>query len=62
MSTDQQRYSIENQKQTIARYALSHDTKIVRTYVDAGRSGLKFETREALKRLISDVRGGKCRV
>lgn len=57
VSTDHQRYSIENQVQTIARYAQSFDIQIVRTYVDAGRSGLKFETREGLRQLISDVRG-----
>ena len=59
MSTDHQRYSIENQKQNIARYALLHDIKIVSTYTDDGRSGLKFETRGGLKELIGDVREGR---
>ncbi len=55
MSTDHQRYSIENQKQAIAEYALLHDLKIVRTYADEGRSGLNIKRRDALKRLLSDV-------
>jgi len=55
MSTDHQRYSIENQKQAIAEYALLHDLEIVRTYADEGRSGLHIKRRDALKRLLSDV-------
>ena len=56
MSTDHQRYSIENQKEVIARYARFRGIDIVRTYVDAGRSGLTIELREGLKQLISEVR------
>ena len=59
MSTDHQKYSIENQKQIIAEYALCHDTEVVRTYIDAGRSGLLLKGRDALKRLISDVQEGR---
>jgi DNA invertase Pin-like site-specific DNA recombinase len=55
MSADQQRYSIENQQQVIARYALSHGIEVVRTYVDAGRSGLTFDNRQAMKQLVFDV-------
>ena len=57
-STDRQQYSIENQKQVIAEYALCHDIEIVRTYADAGRSGLQIEGRDALKQLIYDVQNG----
>lgn len=58
MSTDHQRYSIENQKQAIAEYALLHELKIVRTYADEGRSGVHFKRRDALKQLLSDVQNG----
>ncbi len=56
MSTDHQKYSTENQKDAIAAYAARHNLTIVRTYADEGRSGLRLEGREALKRLIADVR------
>ena len=59
MSTDHQKCSTENQKQIIAEYALCHDTEVVRTYIDAGRSGLLLKGRDALKRLISDVQEGR---
>src|SRR6266850_6586843 len=42
MSTDYQRYSIENQAATIASYAAQHNLTIVRTYSDKGRSGLRI--------------------
>ena len=38
MSTDMQRYSLENQSEAIATYALKHGLTIVRSYEDAGRS------------------------
>ncbi|WP_369720175.1 recombinase family protein [Bradyrhizobium sp. LLZ17] len=56
MSTDHQKYSTENQKDAIAAYAARHNLTIVRTYEDAGRSGLRIEGRDALKQLIEDVR------
>jgi len=40
MSTDYQRYSIENQAAVIAAYAQAHGFTIVRTYRDEGESGL----------------------
>ena len=58
MSTDHQKYSIANQAALIATYALAHDLTIVRSYEDAGRSGLSTEGRGALLRLISDVSSG----
>jgi DNA invertase Pin-like site-specific DNA recombinase len=58
MSTDNQKYSIQNQSDAIAAYAGVHDLRIVRTYADDGRSGLRFDSRDALKTLISDVRNG----
>ena len=55
MSTDHQKYSTENQADAIRHYAATRGIEIVRTYADAGKSGLKIEGRDALKRLIDDV-------
>jgi DNA invertase Pin-like site-specific DNA recombinase len=49
MSTDYQRYSIENQAAVIAAYAQLHDLSIVRTYRDEGESGLKLKNRAGLR-------------
>ena len=40
MSTDYQKYSIDNQEEIIAAYAALHNFTIVRKYIDAGKSGL----------------------
>jgi DNA invertase Pin-like site-specific DNA recombinase len=45
MSTDKQRYSIENQAAVIATYAHAHGLTIVRTYRDEGESGLRIKNR-----------------
>nr|WP_283828703.1 recombinase family protein [Bradyrhizobium diazoefficiens] len=58
MSTDLQKYSLENQASAIAAYAAQRGLEIVRDYVDSGRSGVTIENREALQRLIADVRAG----
>jgi DNA invertase Pin-like site-specific DNA recombinase len=58
MSTDLQRYSIENQAAVIAAYAQLHGMSIVRTYRDEGISGLKIKNRMGLTELIEDVRCG----
>jgi DNA invertase Pin-like site-specific DNA recombinase len=55
MSTEHQKYSIENQADTIRRYASARGMEIVRTYADEGKSGLTLDGRDALKRLIDDV-------
>jgi len=60
MSTDHQRYSTENQAEAIRRYAASRGFAIVSTYADEGKSGLRIDGRDALKRLISDVTAGQC--
>src|SRR5882724_11562842 len=59
MSTDHQKYSTENQADVIAAYAARRNLTIVRTYADEGRSGLRIDNREALPRLIDDVRAGR---
>src|SRR5689334_15572248 len=58
MSTDYQRYSIENQAAVIAAYAQLHGLEIVRTYRDAGESGLKLKNRAGLIQLLDDVQSG----
>lgn len=55
MSTDHQRYSIENQSATTHAYAMSHGMKIVISYRDEGKSGLSIGGRNALCKLIEDV-------
>jgi DNA invertase Pin-like site-specific DNA recombinase len=58
MSTELQRYSIQNQAATIAAYAQQRNLSIVRTYVDEGRSGLRIKGRPGLIELIEDVQSG----
>ncbi|MGY8631851.1 recombinase family protein [Bradyrhizobium sp. 14AA] len=55
MSTDHQQYSIENQAAVIATYAELHNLTIVRTYRDAGESGLKIDNRRGITKLIDDI-------
>jgi DNA invertase Pin-like site-specific DNA recombinase len=59
MSTDHQRYSIDNQAQVIRAYADRRGMIIVRTYADQGKSGLNITHRQALKQLIKDVITGE---
>lgn len=59
MSTEMQQYSIENQAAAIAIYAAQNGLKIVQSYEDAARSGLRIEKRDGLKRLLSDVVSGR---
>ncbi len=55
MSTEHQKYSTENQSDIIAEYAERNGMQVIRTYADEGKSGLKIEGRNALKRLIANV-------
>jgi DNA invertase Pin-like site-specific DNA recombinase len=55
MSTDHQKYSIQNQVDAIAEYAALRGFSLTRTYADEGRSGLRLDGRNALKQLIADV-------
>ncbi|MGJ4950032.1 recombinase family protein [Bradyrhizobium sp. HKCCYLS20291] len=59
MSTDYQRYSIQNQAAVIAAYAHAHGLAIVKTYADYGESGLKIKNRPGLSSLIEDVSNGR---
>ncbi|MEM5405110.1 recombinase family protein [Paraburkholderia unamae] len=58
MSTDHQQYSTENQRMAIAEYARTHGMRVVRTYLDEGKSGLTISGRPGLKRLIAEVTQG----
>jgi DNA invertase Pin-like site-specific DNA recombinase len=58
MSTDLQQYSTENQSDKIREYAANRGIKIVRTYADAGKSGLNIGNRLSLQQLIKDVDSG----
>lgn len=59
MSTEHQQYSTENQRGKIREYADRRQIEIVRTYTDAGKSGLRIDGRAALQKLIGDVQSGK---
>ena len=59
MSTEHQRYSTENQADAIRQYAERRGLDVIRTYADEGKSGLRLNGRDALKRLIEDVQSGR---
>ena len=59
MSTEEQRYSIANQRHAIAEYARNHGFEIIRSYEDAGESGLSLKDRRGLRDLLADVLTGK---
>jgi DNA invertase Pin-like site-specific DNA recombinase len=56
MSTDHQKYSTENQAEAIAQYAAQRGFEIIKTYEDAGKSGLRLDGRPSLQQLLADVR------
>jgi len=55
MSTEHQRYSLDNQIAAIAEYAELRGLAVVQTYADAGKSGLSLKGRDGLKALLADV-------
>lgn len=58
MSTEHQQYSTENQADKIREYAARRGIEIIKTYADAGKSGLRIDGRQALQQLIKDVETG----
>ncbi|PCJ07480.1 MAG: recombinase family protein [Rhodobacteraceae bacterium] len=60
MSTDHQQYSTQNQADAIQQYADEHGYKIIKTYSDAGKSGLRIQGRAGLTQLIEDAQAGQC--
>ncbi|MBZ9919087.1 recombinase family protein [Mesorhizobium sp. BR1-1-12] len=59
MSTEHQRYSLENQRAAISGYAEMRGFAIVQTYADAGKSGLSLKGRDGLQRLLADAVTGQ---
>jgi DNA invertase Pin-like site-specific DNA recombinase len=59
MSAEHQNYSLSHQHAAIAAYAAAHHLDVVRTYTDAGISGLTLAKRDGLKQLLAEVLGGK---
>ena len=55
MSTDQQQYSLLNQAAAITKYAGVGGFTVIKTYEDAGRSGLVLRERPGLQALLTDV-------
>lgn len=60
MSTEHQRYSLDNQQVVIRRYAEQHGLAIVQTYTDAARSGVVLKRRSGLRQLLQDAVSGNC--
>ncbi len=58
MSTEHQKYSTQNQSDAIVAYAETRGMQIIRTYSDAGKSGLNIRGRSGLTQLIDDVEAG----
>ena len=58
MSTDHQQYSTENQHAAIQRFADGQGIVIVRSFVDAGKSGVGIQGRDALQDLLRTVETG----
>jgi DNA invertase Pin-like site-specific DNA recombinase len=50
---------VANQSAAIALYAAANGMGIVRSYVDAGKSGLSIQGRKALQELIRTVEAGE---
>ncbi len=59
MSTENQQYSLTNQSAAILAYARQNGFVVVRTYTDAGRSGLRVRNRPGLTALLQDVIQGE---
>ena len=59
MSTEHQQYSTENQADVLREYASRRGLQIVRTFSDAGKSGLRIDGRDGLKDLIETVQCGR---
>src|SRR5258708_4579567 len=59
MPTEHQGYATETQADAIRQYAERRGLQVIRTYADEGKSGLRLDGRDALKRLINDVQSEK---
>ena len=61
MSTEDQQYSIANQRIRIQEYAQYHGFNIIKTYEDPGKSGVIIKHRKGLRALLKDVVGGEAK-
>lgn len=59
MSTDHQQYSTENQHAAIQRFADARGIEVVRSFIDAGKSGVGIQGRDALQELLRTVENGQ---
>ncbi len=58
VSTDHQRYSLGNQIQALAAYAVKNQLMVVEAYADEGKSGLDLRGRPALQSVLEAVKNG----
>jgi predicted site-specific integrase-resolvase len=58
MSTEHQRYSLQNQSASIRDYGEKEGFVVTQTYADAGKSGVVIARRNGLRRLLNDVVNG----
>jgi len=61
MSTEDQQYSIVNQRTRIQEYAQSHGFSVIKTYEDPGKSGVIIKHRKGLRELLKDVVSGEAK-
>ena len=59
MSKQTQQYSLLNQREAIRSYAIRNGFLIVRTYLDAGRTGVNLRQRPGMRNLLHDVESGR---
>ena len=59
MSTEHQNYSLDNQVAANQEYAERNGFRVIKSYVDAGKSGLALKHREGLAQLLHDVTAQK---
>ena len=59
MSDEGQQFSIANQQAVIHEFARNNGFQVVKTFSDAGRSGLVIRRRQALVALLREVLGGR---
>jgi len=58
MSSEHQRYSLDNQQLAIQAYADLHGFCIVQTYTDGAKTGVVLKRRSGLRQLLQDVVSG----
>lgn len=61
MSTEDQQYSIANQKSRIQEYAQQNGFEIVKTYEDPGKTGVIIKKRKGLSGLLKEVVSGEAK-